>query len=110
MNIFPAIIAAVALQVASSSLASERMGDGIKVYQAACASCHDYGVDGAPVTDRPADWKNRSKLWESVLLEHVNNGYLDMPAKGGRADMTEYDVDAAAEYMLNIAHPDLLGD
>ncbi len=107
MNIFPAIITAVVLLVATnSSLASERMNDGLRVYQAACASCHDAGVDGAPVTDRPADWENRSNLWEAVLLEHANKGYVDMPAKGGSPDMSEYDVDVAAEYMLNIAHPD----
>ena len=112
MRIFPATIAVVVLQVAISSncLASERMDDGLRVYQAACASCHDTGVEGAPVTDRPADWQNRSNLWEAVLLEHANKGYMDMPAKGGGADLSEYDVDVAAEYMLNIAHPDLPRD
>ena len=112
MKIMPAIIGAVGLQVAicSNCLASERMDDGMRVYQAACASCHDTGVDGAPVTDRPEDWENRSNLWEAVLLEHANKGYLDMPARGGQEKMPEYDVDVTAEYMLNIAHPNLPRD
>ena len=33
-----------------------------------------------------------------------------MPAKGGDEDASDYDVEAAAEYMLTITHPELLAD
>jgi cytochrome c5 len=33
-----------------------------------------------------------------------------MPARGGDARMSEYDVDAAVEYMLTITHPELPRD
>jgi len=106
------LLAAVGLQLAVSgaSLASERMDDGLKAYKASCADCHDNGEDGAPRTHEPQDWVNRSPLWDAIVLEHANKGYLTMPAKGGKPDMSNYDVDVAAEYMLNIAHPDLPRD
>ena len=98
------------LALGSTSYASERMDDGYKAYMARCATCHDSGIDGAPRTHEALDWENRSSLWESVLVEHAKKGYLDMPARGGDKNMSDYDVDVAAEYMLNISHPDLPRD
>ncbi len=95
---------------ALSSATPERMKEGEAAYKANCAKCHDTGVMGAPLTGNTADWEERSELWEGVLMEHANKGWLKMPAKGGDPSMTEYDVDAAAEYMLNTSHPKLLAD
>lgn len=95
---------------AANGIASERMKDGRKVYTEVCARCHDQGVDGAPVIGRTQDWAGRSHLWEAVLFEHAQSGYLGMPAKGGQQDLSEYDVSVAAEYMLTISHPGLPQD
>ena len=101
------VIAAIGLQLVFSGLvvASERMEDGLKAYEAQCASCHATGKNEAPVTSNPEDWKTRSGLWDAVLVEHAKNGYLGMPAKGGDPDLSNYEVEVAAEYMLNVAHP-----
>lgn len=90
--------------------ASDRMQDGEKFYQAICASCHESGVDGAPVTGNKEDWDGRSHLWEAVLFEHADKGYINMPARGAADYATEYDVEVAAEYMLTITHPELPRD
>lgn len=90
--------------------ASDRMEDGRKAYEERCASCHKYGSQGAPVTSEPKDWAERSDLWEGVLFEHAQKGYIDMPAKGGDETASDYDVQAAAEYMLTITHPELPAD
>ncbi|MEH6517136.1 MAG: c-type cytochrome [Halioglobus sp.] len=89
---------------------SLRDDEGKKAYEATCASCHETGANGAPSTHNPEEWIGRSSLWESVLLEHANEGYLNMPAKGGNPNLTEYDLGVAAEYMLNISHPDQKSD
>lgn len=91
-------------------IAAQRMEDGRRVYAAHCARCHDTGIAGAPITGQPGDWSERSDLWDAVLFEHVEQGYLSMPAKGGQQDLTDYDVDAAAEYMLNLTHPEMTQD
>jgi cytochrome c5 len=96
--------------LALAATASERLEDGKAAYEAKCASCHDEGVDGAPKTHNPADWDKRSHLWDAVLFEHAEKGYLKMPAKGGDEMATPYDVEAAAEYMVTITHPDLPHD
>jgi len=83
---------------------------GAEAYKIACGSCHETGVDGAPVTGDPHAWSDRSPLWQAVLFEHANSGYMDMPGKGGNPDMSNEVVTAAAEYMLSITYPDRLPD
>ncbi len=83
---------------------------GRETYEEFCASCHDAGVDGAPVTGSPDDWENRSKLWQAVLMEHANAGYLEMPAKGGAGALSDLSVSHAVEYMLLTTFPDKLPD
>jgi cytochrome c5 len=100
----------VLLSVCGAVAAADRMDDGREAYEAACARCHDTGAGGAPVTRREEDWKNRSHLWDAVLFKHAEEGYLGMPARGGDSRLSDYDVDAAAEYMLTITHPDLPRD
>ncbi len=100
------LLAASGLCMASS----DRLEDGRKTYEATCAKCHETGVDNAPETGNAGDWANRSKLWDAVLSEHAQQGYLRMPAKGGNPNASKYDVDAAAEYMLTITHPEMPHD
>lgn len=104
------IAAGILLPGAFYATASDRLEDGHQAYELNCASCHDTGESGAPVTRNPDDWKNRSHLWDAVLVEHADKGYLKMPARGGADIATRYDVQAAAEYMLSITHSDLPRD
>jgi cytochrome c5 len=103
-------LAGILLAFSSVCAAADRQEEGRKAYEANCASCHETGTDGAPSTRKAEDWTERSNLWESVLFEHANEGYLKMPGKGGNSTLSEYEVDVAAEYMLNITHPDMPRD
>ncbi len=88
------------------ALAEDREDEGRQAYQDHCARCHDTGVMGAPLTSKTADWDKRSDLWEAVLFEHAEKGYISMPARGGTQDASSYEVEAAAEYMIKTAKPD----
>lgn len=79
---------------------------GRQTYELACASCHDTGKLDAPLIGNPKDWSGRSELWEAVLVEHAKTGYLEMPEKGGRPDLSEDAVEAATEYMLSVTFPE----
>jgi cytochrome c5 len=79
---------------------------GLEAYNMVCARCHETGVDGAPVTGNPADWEGRSDLWQAVLMEHANAGYLEMPAKGGDEALSDWTINTATQYMLEITFPD----
>lgn len=83
---------------------------GRETYEVACASCHDEGQEGAPAMGGRDSWTNRSPLWAAVLLEHAKNGYLDMPAKGGQAELSDRAVEAAGEYMLSETFPEMPRD
>lgn len=99
--------ASLMMVAVASSLASERLEDGRRVYETICSKCHESGANGAPRIGQPKDWANRSRFWEANLFEHANKGYFGMPAKGGVDQLTEYEVDAAAEYMLTVTYPEL---
>jgi cytochrome c5 len=79
---------------------------GVEAYELACAGCHDEGLNGAPKTGDRQAWSGRSWLWEAVLFEHAEGGYLTMPAKGGNAMLDDITVSKAAEYMLTQTFPE----
>ena len=103
--LFLALLAAVKV-LAETVPASQRHKDGEAIYRYACARCHDYGEGGAPVAGKPETWGGRSTLWEAVLFEHADKGFLAMPAAGGDSRLSDYDVEVAAEYMVSVTFPD----
>lgn len=97
------------MMIAASAVALMTMGsvayaDGQKTYQAACFACHGTGAAGAPKTGDKAAWKDRIAQGADMLNEHAIKGFKGskgfMPAKGGRADLSDADVKAAVAYMV----------
>lgn len=80
--------------------------NGESAYNEHCAGCHETGILGAPREGEPMDWQERSDLWQAVLMEHAKTGYFDMPARGGKTELPDEVVSAAAEYMLEQTFPD----
>ncbi len=80
--------------------------DGEAIYTEHCAGCHETGMLGAPRDGEPQDWRDRSSLWQGVLMQHAKTGFFDMPARGGRTELPDELVEAAAEYMLEHTFPD----
>jgi len=79
----------------------QNLTKGRAVYVARCGLCHDTGEHGAPVLGNDAAWAERSPFWEAVLAEHVEGGFLAMPAKAGDPQLSSEDVAAAVEYMIS---------
>lgn len=83
---------------------------GSAVYEQACMLCHvPPGLAGAPAFADEANWAPRIAQGRDVLAEHVINGYQGttgvMPPKGGRVDLSDADVLAAMQYMLDAVGP-----
>ena len=91
---------------ASGAFAENGEFNGEAAYLEHCAGCHDDGVQGAPRIGEPSEWEFRSSLWQAVLMEHAKQGSYDMPARGGKAELPDEVVNAAAEYMLEKTFPD----
>ena len=73
---------------------------GEQVYKAACMVCHAMGVTGAPKLGDKAAWKPRIKTGKATLYASALKGKNAMPAKGGRADLTDAEVKRAVNFML----------
>jgi cytochrome c5 len=78
---------------------------GPQVYNEACYLCHAApGVGGAPVIGDAAAWAPRISKGMEILSDHVINGFQGdagvMPPKGGRVDLSDEEVIAGIQYML----------
>ena len=94
------LLTGCALNGDGSGNPSENAINGEAAYFEHCAVCHEDGMLGAPRRGQQEDWQNRSKLWQAVLMEHAKEGYFDMPARGGKTDLPDEIVNAAAEYLI----------
>ena len=78
--------------------------DGQQVYNQACTSCHGQGVAGAPATGDQGAWSARLDKGYETLLEHSIDGFQGdagfMPARGGNPNLSDDQVAAALDYML----------
>jgi cytochrome c5 len=78
---------------------------GPQVYNAACLACHGAGIAGAPVLGDAAAWAPRIAQGIDMLKDHAINGYTGsvgfMPAKGGRVDLSDQEVNDAVDYMVD---------
>ncbi len=86
----------------SQTAAATRSGDA--VYQEACMMCHGMGLAGAPKFGDAAAWADRVGTGVETLYDHAINGFQGaagvMPAKGGNASLSDDEVRAAVDHML----------
>ncbi len=73
---------------------------GQAVYDSNCAACHDSGVAGAPKIGDSAAWTDRIAKGKETLYKNSINGFKSMPAKGGNSSLSDADVKAAVDYMV----------
>lgn len=87
-------------QVADASAAS-----GEKVFKSTCAMCHQTGAAGAPILGNKEEWAPRIAQGAPTLYDHAINGYTGtkgmMPAKGANPALTDAEVQAAVDYMVD---------
>jgi len=93
----------VAVKVATAEPAAEVMS-GPQVYNIACIACHGAGIGGAPATGDLAAWQPRIAQGSTLLNEHALQGLQGdtgyMPPKGGRVDLSDEEIIAAVEYIV----------
>lgn len=100
-------IIAAAIGAALMISAPAAMADGKATYDSACFACHATGVAGSPKFGDKTLWAPRIAKGLDLLKKHAIEGFKGetgfMPAKGGRADLADADVQSAVEYMVSSA-------
>ena len=86
----------------SPAFAASAKGEG--VYMNFCSSCHASGIAGAPKTGDKAAWAARIAAGRDTLNSNAINGLQGaagyMPPKGGRADLSDEEIVAAVDYLV----------
>jgi cytochrome c5 len=94
-------------QAGSASGGPAAPKSGEETFQQVCTACHGAGIAGAPKAGDKAAWGPRVAKGKEVLYDHALKGFTGssgvMPAKGGRADLSDDLVKAAVDHMLEMA-------
>ena len=89
----------------AAAVPAKEVLSGVQVYNTACFACHASGAAGAPKLGDPGAWSARISQGIEVLNEHALNGYTGssgfMPAKGGQIGLSDEEVMAAVQYMVD---------
>jgi cytochrome c len=78
---------------------------GPEVYREVCIACHaPPGIGGAPALGDGEAWAARIAQGMETLIDNALNGFSGstgiMPRKGGRVDLSDEEIIAAIEYMV----------
>lgn len=80
------------------------LADGEAVYNSGCAACHGTGVAGAPKVGDKDAWTARIAQDIEMTYTHAVAGYQGelgvMPPKGGFMNLSDDEVKAAVDYMI----------
>lgn len=91
----------------ASDLSSLIIGE--KVYKSTCSICHKSGLNGAPRMGSKKDWEQRLAQGNQVLYDRAINGYRgskgSMPSRGSNPKLSEGEVKAAVDYMIEYSIP-----
>ena len=96
---------AAAIEVAASTSGTEKKVaydgslDAEMLYSSVCTVCHGTGAAGAPIPGTPA-MAERAEKGLDMLVQNAINGINAMPKRGGRADLSDEQVQVIVEYMI----------
>lgn len=94
-----AIQAAAASATTEVTVAFDGSLDAEMIYTNVCAACHNTGAAGSPMLGSP-EMAQRAEKGIDALMQSALNGINAMPARGGRADLSDEQVQVAIEFML----------
>ena len=87
----------------AAAMAADGKIDGEALYTAKCSACHASGVLGAPIVGNKDLWSPRIEQGVDTLYTHAMNGFNNMPARGGAADLSDDQVKAVVDFMVSKA-------
>ncbi len=89
------------MSTGAPATAAEGKPDGKKIYESTCMACHGAGVANAPKFGDKKAWATHLMHGTGHLYENALKGTGAMPPKGGNLTLSEAEVKAAVDYMVN---------
>ena len=93
--------AEVADDAAAEGESSHAGIDGEPIYNQACMACHMTGAAGAPIIGDADQWGPRLEQGMDTLYQHSIDGFGAMPPKGGFTNLSDDEVKAAVDFMID---------
>lgn len=78
----------------------DTLASGQVIYTKACLSCHKIGLMGAPKVGDKTAWSGLIAGGQEKLVANAIKGIGSMPPKGGVSSLTDAEVSAAVDYMV----------
>ncbi|MCP4696231.1 MAG: cytochrome c5 family protein [Gammaproteobacteria bacterium] len=95
--------------VAAANAAPPASRSGEDIYKALCFACHFTGAAGAPKLGNKAEWGPRVEKGHDALAGSVINGLNAMPPRAGNPLLSDEEIKAAVNYMLEQLGDDMPG-
>ena len=95
-----AALAEAQAAAAAAAPAEEVVVDGPTVYGGLCNACHDAGVSGAPIKSSEQMAARLAEKGLETLIQNAINGLNVMPPRGGNPALTDEQIAAAVEFMI----------
>lgn len=91
--------AQAAVQETEQEAAFDGSLDGEMIFEQVCHVCHSTGAGGAPLMNADA-WADRIGKGRDELISSVITGLGAMPPRAGRPDLTDEQIAATVDYIL----------
>lgn len=95
-----AALAEAQAAAAEAPAAEDAVVDGASVYGGLCMACHETGVSDAPIRGSEQMAAREAANGLDGLVSNAINGLNVMPPRGGNPALTDEQIRAAVEYML----------
>lgn len=95
-----ALAEAQAAAAAAAAPAGPVEVNGESVYNGLCMACHGTGVSDAPIPGSEQMAARETEKGMDGLVQNAINGLNAMPARGGNPALTDEQIQAAVEFML----------
>ena len=81
---------------------------GQSIWMQNCEGCHGWGIAEAPIPMNYPEWQERIAKGKDILYQHALEGFFGpddtmMPERGGNPELTDEEVKAAVDYMIELA-------
>lgn len=97
------MLTCVALLSCASAVQAQTVREGEAIYKETCVECHGTGLKKSPKFGDKAAWAPLIKEGQAVLTAHAWVGVREMPARGGRADLSQEEFGRAVAFMARAA-------